>query len=511
MFPMRARPVPLALLAAAAISVAALALAIVWLTTGSSQVSAGPPSILIVDDDNPSCSGAAPGYSSVKLAVDAALSGDTVRVCAGVYVEPTIQVNKSLTITGPGATPQNDGVATIQKALASSSAMISITGDDVTVEGIDWDATKPIGFTAQTGGFEVGVNANNVIIQDNEIRNTDSSSAISTNGANGQARRNYLHDNGDNIVCFCTNFTVSDNTVEAGDTRGIDVNGAGGLISGNVVTDGDIRGNGDNVVIHDNQVLGYSGGNIMTASGNPLTISDNLLTDGDFNGLQVRAISSSTNATIVRNTFLRFERYAIKLNDANPADANTLDALIGGSPADANVFRDSAGTLVDTSYLLEISYRPRNGSNINAEHNDWGLCSLAEIEMEVYHQVDDALLGLVDFDPFVEPACETPTPTPTPPAGESVVWGDVDCDGTVGTRDSQAILRNVLEQPPLSQTGDCPLIGAPVKIDGNDGVWGDVDCDGTVGTRDSQAILRNVLEQPALSQTQPCPLIGSPT
>jgi len=93
-------------------------------------------------------------------------------------------------------------------------------------------------------------------------------------------------------------------------------------------------------------------------------------------------------------------------------------------------------------------------------------------------------------------------------AGVDRIWGDVDCDGTVGTRDSQALLRNVLEQPPLSQTGDCPAIGAPVTVDGNDGVWGDVDCDGTVGTRDSQALLRNVLEQPALSQTSPCPLIG---
>ena len=38
--------------------------------------------------------------------------------------------------------------------------------------------------------------------------------------------------------------------------------------------------------------------------------------------------------------------------------------------------------------------------------------------------------------------------------------------------------------------------------------WGDLDCDGTVGTRDSQALLRRVLEQKALSQTLPCPLIG---
>ena len=66
----------------------------------------------------------------------------------------------------------------------------------------------------------------------------------------------------------------------------------------------------------------------------------------------------------------------------------------------------------------------------------------------------------------------------------------------------------MLEQNALSQTQPCLLIGTAVTVDGNGGVWGDWDCDGTVGTRDSQAILRKVLEQNALSQTQPCPVIG---
>ena len=79
----------------------------------------------------------------------------------------------------------------------------------------------------------------------------------------------------------------------------------------------------------------------------------------------------------------------------------------------------------------------------------------------------------------------------------------------MGTRDSQALLRKVLQQNALSQTQPCPLIGATVTVDGSDGVWGDADCDGTVGTRDSQALLRKVLQQNALSQTQPCPVIGA--
>ncbi len=38
---------------------------------------------------------------------------------------------------------------------------------------------------------------------------------------------------------------------------------------------------------------------------------------------------------------------------------------------------------------------------------------------------------------------------------------------------------------------------------------GDADCDSDVGTRDSQGILRYVLEQPALSQDEPCPDIAT--
>ena len=106
-----------------------------------------------------------------------------------------------------------------------------------------------------------------------------------------------------------------------------------------------------------------------------------------------------------------------------------------------------------------------------------------------------------------------PETNPTTTNGEICVvtdlWGDADCDDTVGTRDGQALLRNVLQQPALSQTQPCPLIGTPVTVDGLFRIWGDWDCDGTVGTRDSQALLRKVLQQPPLSQEGDCPPIGA--
>jgi hypothetical protein len=93
--------------------------------------------------------------------------------------------------------------------------------------------------------------------------------------------------------------------------------------------------------------------------------------------------------------------------------------------------------------------------------------------------------------------------------GTQRLFGDVDCDGQISTRDNQALLRNVLQQNPLSQTEPCPDIASNVTVDGTARVFGDLDCDGDVTTRDNQAELRKVLQQNPLSQTEPCPDLGT--
>jgi len=52
--------------------------------------------------------------------------------------------------------------------------------------------------------------------------------------------------------------------------------------------------------------------------------------------------------------------------------------------------------------------------------------------------------------------------TVQPGGVESILQGDVDCDSDVGTRDSQGILRYVLEQPALSQDEPCPDIATVI-------------------------------------------------
>jgi hypothetical protein len=89
------------------------------------------------------------------------------------------------------------------------------------------------------------------------------------------------------------------------------------------------------------------------------------------------------------------------------------------------------------------------------------------------------------------------------------VWGDSDCNGSVAARDNQAVLRNVLGQPALSQTEPCPDLGDVVTVDGVSRTWGDWDCNGAITARDNQALLRHVLSQAPLSQTEPCADIGA--
>jgi hypothetical protein len=46
----------------------------------------------------------------------------------------------------------------------------------------------------------------------------------------------------------------------------------------------------------------------------------------------------------------------------------------------------------------------------------------------------------------------------------SLLWADADCNGVIASRDTQAVLRAVLAQNPLSQTEPCPDVGTVVTM-----------------------------------------------
>jgi len=71
-----------------------------------------------------------------------------------------------------------------------------------------------------------------------------------------------------------------------------------------------------------------------------------------------------------------------------------------------------------------------------------------------------------------------------------VAWGDLDCDGTITSRDAQGTLRLVLDHAPLSVTEPCPAPGTEVPAFGGPYGWGDTACNGGVDTLDAQLIVR---------------------
>jgi Tol biopolymer transport system component len=222
----------------------------------------------------------------------------------------------------------------------------------------------------------------------------------------------------------------------------------------------------------------------------------------DSTGTQANGASSGNFRLGVSadGRFIAFQSMATNLV---PGDTNGVQDVFVRDRQTASTERDS----VDSAGVEENG-QSVGMTQISADGRFVGFPSAAT------NLVQDDTNGLQDVFVHDRGLVATPTPSPTPsptptPTGTSRIWGDDDCSGDIGPRDAQSILKNVLQQPPLSQTQPCPAVGSTVTVDGVSRMWGDTDCGGDIGPRDAQGILKNVLQQPPLSQSQPCPAVGS--
>jgi len=230
------------------------------------------------------------------------------------------------------------------------------------------------------------------------------------------------------------------------------------------------------------------------------------------------SVDLPTSATITGNTFEDLS-VGVRLGDSAPNDndGETVTAVIGGSPAQGNVFINSGGTLGDGSYLVELIGIP---TPISAENNNWGLCTVGEIEQEIFHNPDDSDLGTVDFVPFIATNCptatttptatpiQTATPTPSPsPTATPRYWGDIDCSGLLAALDALKLMLGFLElsyDKPLT----CPVVGDGVVVTSADQrTWGDIDCSGAVNATDAVYVLASLADAPK-TPVSGCPAVG---
>ena len=431
-----------------------------------------------------------PPVTSIHEAVDGAnLAGApaTIFVCAGNYPEPNLVItHPGISLLGPGTTPEDDGVATIQLT-PTTGHMVEINAEFVSVDGFTFDGTPPPNYNFGTTAV-LGSKGHATVSDDifNVIANTAIAFYAQVAPDSVNILRNHIVNPGNvAIQCTCSNSVIEDNVIEhPGGNEAVGATGTGITFSGNTVLAGEVYAEGDSATISDNTFDGQGTQHAYNVvSGYGVTMSGNVFKNIDSQSLIIGG-SSVASVTLTNNTF-QDSQAGIQINDNDPTDQNFVNVHIGGSPADANVFSGIAGDLV---FLTRVP------SDIPAEYNNWGYCSAAEIEAHITHHPDDPTLGTVDYVPFIDPGnCFTPTPTPsttaspTPtPTDGGLLQGDLDCSFTVNARDALDAVRYIVGLALSPGTPGCVDVGSPVA----GRPFGDVNCDGAVDARDAITLLQ---------------------
>jgi nitrous oxidase accessory protein NosD len=217
--------------------------------------------VILVDDDKVQCPTAT--FTTIQSAVDAASSGDTIRVCPGTYVEQ-VTISKSLTIRGDNGAivmpstlhvngadlPSGTPVAAV--ILVSNSAAVNISNLIVDGSNNTIAECSPKGILFQNSSGTIEFNAVRHIRLSPSLGGCQSGEAIEVETAPGltsmvQIQGNSVWDyqkNGITPNQTGTAATIATNTVTGiGPTPGAAQNGvqvafgATGSITGNAVAD----------------------------------------------------------------------------------------------------------------------------------------------------------------------------------------------------------------------------------------------------------------------------------
>ncbi len=259
---------------------------------------------LWVDDDDPTCGGSSPCYSTIQEAVAAAQAGDTIRVRPGTY-EPPIVIKKSLTLLGESresvviqCTEPDQMAITISGPAIVKIENISIAGKSFgsgvfLTAGVVISGQSPqvvinrtsiskhviaISLTADEPYSQASSNGH-LVASNNEISNNWTGIFIATDGSYIQnLENNELRNNG---IAFDIigkgSVSINRNQIVTNGT-GVEVKGAvEAIIQTNVVQD-----NGNGVKVND------------TAG---IQLERNQITNNSLNGVIVR----DTSRAILRN------------------------------------------------------------------------------------------------------------------------------------------------------------------------------------------------------------------
>ncbi len=109
--------------------------------------------------------------------------------------------------------------------------------------------------------------------------------------------------------------------------------------------------------------------------------------------------------------------------------------------------------------------------------------------------------------PTPTPGTATPAPPSSTPHVHSWLWGDFDCNLSLGIGDAQKIARHLISLA-ITRGPDCPAPGQEVTVDGIPRAWGDLDCQHGLAIGDAQKTARKLINLP-VGQGAGCPLPGA--
>jgi len=339
---------------------------------------------LYVDDDDPTCGGNSPCYSTIQTAINAASAGDTVLVADGTY---TGAGNKYLDFLGKAITVQSEN--------GPNNCIIDIEGS-----GQGFVFWRGEGNNSVVSGFTI---TNSETYQNEAIHISDSSPTIENCVITGNGSSGIYCGNANPII---TNCTITGNTAQYGSGIWCDAN------SSPTITDCTITGNtaeyGSGIQCSDATITNsIISGNTTTAWGGAVYCDYGIITGctiADNNGGGIYCVAPTiTDCTITGNSQRGIIIGGNAIITGCTISGNTTEWGGGG----INIGEDSSPTI--TNSIISNNTADLDGGGIRCLGNSSPIITNCSISNNTASQDGGGIYCRDD-----------PSPTVT----NSILWGD---------------------------------------------------------------------------------------